>query len=145
MANSQRNQQLGDTKQHLLYSALEQRRALPRVRLQIPIQIGLPGGQIACARICNLSPDGIQIRCDTLTARRIHPSGNVVNDRSGPKVLIALRLKHGADMRTHVLRCKVFYLLPQSEQEVLIGLEFEELNAAQRDVIDTMLSASLER
>jgi hypothetical protein len=38
----------------------------------------------------------------------------------------------------------VFYLLPETPEEVIIGLEFEELNATQRDVIDSLMSASLE-
>ena len=144
MGDAQSEQKLDETGHHPLYSGLEQRRAFPRIKLRIPVQVGLPGGQVACARIYNLSPDGIQIRCDPNTAQRIHPSGRSVSDGSGPKILIALRLKQGADMRTHVLKCRVFYLLPETPQEVIIGLEFEELNAAQRDVIDSLMSASLE-
>jgi len=144
MVNGHHKQPLDETGSHPLYARFEQRRAFPRVRLRIPIQVGLPGGEIACARIYNLSPDGIQIRCDSATARRIHPSGKAISDGSGPKVLIALRLKHGADTRTHVLRCKVFYLLPESRKEVIIGLEFEELKSEQRELIDAMMSASLE-
>ena len=144
MVNSQHNRQLDETGTHPLYNRLEQRRAFPRVRLRIPVQVGLAGGQVACARIYNLSPDGIQIRCDPVTAKRIHHSGKPINDGSGPKVLIALRLKHGADVRTHVLRCKVFYLLSETPREIIVGLEFEELNAAQREVIDALMSASQE-
>ena len=144
MAKSQDNQQLDETGSHPLYSKLERRRAFPRVRLRIPVQIGLPGGQVACARIYNLSPDGIQVRCDPVTARRIHPSGETISDGSGPKVQVAIRLKQGSDVRTHVLKCKVFYLLPESPQEFIIGLEFEELDSAQRDALDTLMSASLE-
>jgi len=144
MSDAQREQTLDETGQHPLYGGLEQRRAFPRIKLRIPVQIGLPGGQVACARIYNLSPDGIQIRCDPNTAQRIHPSGRIISDGSGPKILIALRLNQGADMRTHVLKCRVFYLLPEASQEVIIGLEFEELNAAQRDLIDSLMSASLE-
>ena len=116
-------QALDETGHHPLYSGLEQRRAFPRIKLRIPVQVGLPGGQVACARIYNLSPDGIQIRCDPRTAQRIHPSGKVISDGSGPKLLIALRLKQGADMRTHVLKCRVFYLLPETPEEVIIGLD----------------------
>jgi hypothetical protein len=144
MVKSQGNQQLDETGSHPLYSKLEQRRAFPRVRLRIPVQIGLPGGQVACARIYNLSPDGIQVRCDPITARRIHPSGETISDGSGPKVQVAIRLKRGADVHTHVLKCKVFYLLPESPREFIIGLEFEELDSAQRDALDTLMSASLE-
>jgi hypothetical protein len=144
MGDAQSEQALDETGHHPLYSGLEQRRALPRVKLRIPIQVGLPGGEVACARIYNLSPDGIQIHCDPITAQRIHPSGSIINDGSGPTVLIALRLKQGADIRTHVLKCRVYYLLPETDQEVIIGLEFEELNAAQRDVLDSLMSASLE-
>jgi hypothetical protein len=84
------------------------------------------------------------VRCDPITASRIHPSGETISDGSGPKVQVAIRLKQGADVRTHVLKCKVFYLLPESPKEFIIGLEFEELDSAQRDALDTLMSASLE-
>jgi len=144
MAESQPKQALDETGSHPMYIRHEQRRAYPRVRLRIPVQVGLPGGQVACARIYNLSPDGLQIRCDPITARRIHPSGNPIRDGSGPKVMVAMRLKKGSDVCTLVLRCKVFYLLAETPKEIIIGLEFEELDAAQRDTIDAVMSASLE-
>ncbi|MFT5173168.1 MAG: hypothetical protein ACI8W7_001339 [Gammaproteobacteria bacterium] len=144
MVNNQRDQPLEQSGTHPLYAGLEQRRAFPRVRLSIPVQVGLRGGEVACAKIYNLSPDGIQLRCDAATARRIHPSGKSITDGSGPRVLIALRLKHGPDLRTHVLPCKVFYVLAETSQEIIIGLEFGALKSAQREVIDAILSASLE-
>ena len=144
MAERQHDEPLGVTGHHPLHATLEQGRSVPPVRLSIPVQVGLSGGNIACARIYNLSSEGIQIRCDPGTARRIHPAGKAISDRSGPEVLIALRLKHGADIRTQVLRCRVFYVLPESPQEVIIGLEFEELNQAQREVIDALMGARLE-
>lgn len=144
MVNKQRDRPLEQSGTHPLYAGVEQRRAFPRVRLSIPVRVGLRGGEVACARIYNLSPDGIQLRCDADAARRIHPSGKSITDGSGPRVLVVLRLKHGSDVRTHVLPCKVFYVLPETSQEIIIGLEFDSLKSAQRELIDAILSASLE-
>jgi hypothetical protein len=108
------------------------------------VQVGLPGGEVVCARIYNLSPDGIQLLCDTTATRCTHPSGKPIKDGSGPRIHIVLRLKHGADVRTHILPCKVFYLLPETSKQIMLGLEFDALKLAQRGVIDSILSASLE-
>ena len=58
--------------------------------------------------------------------------------------MVAMRLKKGADVCTLVLRCKVFYLLAETAKEIILGLEFEELDSAQRGAIDALMSASLE-
>lgn len=143
MANSHDQQALAKTGTHPLYADLESRRAFPRIRLRIPLQIALPNGKIVCAQIYNLSPDGIQIRCTPETARQIHPSGKAINDGSGPEITVALRLKHGADIRTHALLCRVYYVLPETPKEIIIGLQFDSLPTAQREIIDALMSASL--
>jgi hypothetical protein len=134
---------LAQTGKHPLYQQLESRRAYPRLQLRLPVQIGLTGGQVVCARIYNLSPDGMQIRCDPGAALVINPSGRAISPGNGPEVLVAMRLHHGPDMRTQVIRCRVSYVLPESPKEVIIGLTFEVLLAAQREAIDAALDASL--
>ena len=47
------------------------------------------------------------------------------------------------DLRTLVLPCKVFYILPETSQEIFIGLAVAALRLAQREVIDSLLSAAL--
>lgn len=152
MANSRYGQQLDEAGCQPLYSSvcgtvhgsIEKRRAFPHLRLRIPVQVGLSDGQVAVARIYDLSADSIQILCDPVTAQRIHPSCEAVDDGGGPVIPIALRLNSGADVRTQILRCKLFHFLPQSEQAVIISLHFEELNAAQRKVLDALMHATLE-
>ena len=134
---------LEDTGRHPLYKRFEARRSYPRVKLHMPVQIGLPGGRIACARVYNLSPDGLQIRCDGPTAKAIHPSGKPVKQGEEPEVLAVLRTEGGKDMRTHVLKCRMSYMLPQSRTEIIMGLIFQDLLPDQRAAIDALLCASL--
>ncbi len=135
---------MGDTGQHPLYRSHESRRAYPRVRLRMPVRIGLSGGRVVCADIYNMSPDGIQVRCDRHTALGIHPDARPVAPGAGPTVLVALRLRSGRDVHTIVVHCRLGYLLPQGPDEVILGLQFQELLPAQREAIDAVLAASLE-
>ena len=144
MGNNQLPQDLDETGSHPLYGDLERRRAFPRVRLRVPVQVGLADGRVVRARIYNLSPDGIQLRCDSATAKLIHPSGKAISDSSGPKLFVALRLKHGADIRTHVLRCRVFYVLEEDLHNIIVGTMFEDLNPEHRKIIDAVMAASME-
>ncbi len=135
---------LEDTGRHPLYRSFESRRAYPRVRLRMPVRIGLKGGRVVCANIYNMSPDGIQIRCDRATARSIHPAGKKLREGAGPEVMVAMRLKAGGDLRTHMVRCRLSYILPQDTDVVVMGFEFREVLPAQREAIDAVLGASLE-
>lgn len=131
------------TGQHPLYRRMENKRGHPRVRLRMPVQIGLRGGQVVCARIYNMSPDGIQIRCEPSAARAINPPGCEVAPGDGPPVLVAMRLDTGLDVQTVVVRARLSYALPESPDEVIMGLSFEEMGRGQRSAIESALSASL--
>lgn len=135
---------LDETGQHPLYRVHESRRGYPRVRLRMPVQVGLAGGRVVVARIYNLSPDGIQIRCDRLTAASIAPDTRRIAPGRGPEVLVVMRLTTGQDTRSHVIRCRLSYALPESADEVIMGLSFQELLPEQREAIDAALGASLE-
>ena len=144
MENYQTKGAWDDTGSHPLDNNLTRQPAFPRVRLRIPVQVSLADGKVVCARIYNLSPDGIQIRCTPETASLIHPSGKSVTNGTGEKLMVALRLKNSTNIRTHTLNCQVDYVLPEGADEVIIGLQFDELEQSQRQVIDAALSASLE-
>jgi hypothetical protein len=135
---------LDDTGHHPLYQKFECRRAHPRVKLRLPVQIGLSGGSVVCARIYNISPDGVQVRCDRATAARINPGGRAVTEGNGQELLLAVRLHHDGHMRSHVLRCRLSYMLPETEDDIIIGLNFQDLLPEQRAALDSVVGASLE-
>jgi hypothetical protein len=135
---------LDDTGRHPLYQVHESRRGYPRVKLRMPVQIGLAGGRVVIARIYNMSPDGVQIRCDRATAASILPDTSRLKPGEGPELLLVMRLTLGQDTRSHVIRCRLSYALPESAAEVIMGLTFQELLPAQREAIDAALGASLE-
>lgn len=143
MQGEERDEQLAQTGKHPRYREMESRRAYPRMLLSQPVQIGLSGGRVACARIYNLSPEGMQIRCEPDAALAINPEGRAISPGQGPQVLVAVRLNCGTDMRTHVIRCRVSYVLPESPHEVIMGMSFEELLPSQREAIDSVLTASM--
>jgi hypothetical protein len=127
-----------------LYQAHTARRGSARVTLRLPVQIGLAGGRVVIARLYKLSADGIQIRCSRPTATGILPDSYRLAAGNGPQLLVVMRLTAGRDTRSHVIRCRVSYALPESTDEVIMGLAFLELLPEQRAAIDAMLGASLE-
>ena len=143
MGAKRKQEDLADTGRHPLYRNFESKRAYPRVKLSMPVQIGLPGGRVVCARIYNLSPDGLQVRCDPGAARMIHPSGQPVAEGQGAEVLVVLRTRDRNDMRTLVVRCRLTYLLAESRDEIILGFSFLNLLPAQQSAIDALLAASL--
>ncbi len=122
----------------------ECRRAFPRVKLQMPVQIGLPGGEVVCARIYNITPDGLQVRCDRATARSIHPGREPPASGQEPELLVVMRLRQDDDVRTHVLRCRVRYMLAESRDEIAMGVDFLTLLPEQQAAIESVVGASLD-
>jgi len=143
MSGARRDSDADHTGRHPLYRKLEDKRGYPRVKLRMPVQIGLRGGQVVCARIYNMSPDGVQVRCEPSAALLINPSGRAVGPEGGPLVQVAMRLNAGVNLNTFVVRARVSYVLPESPTEVIIGLSFEALSQDQRDAMEAALSASL--
>jgi len=143
MSGNHEKDDLADTGRHPLYRGFQAQRAYPRVKLSMPVQIGLPGGRVVCARIYNLSPDGLQVRCEPQAARQIHPSGRPVGEGQGPEVLVVLRTRDGNALRTLVVRCRLTYILAESRSEIILGFNFLNLLPAQQSAVDALLAASL--
>ncbi len=58
-----------------LVDKLDEQRRYPRLELGIPVAFRNASGQHCVAKLVNIAPDGIQIRCNTATAQILHPSG----------------------------------------------------------------------
>jgi hypothetical protein len=137
------NDPLAQTSLNPLYRKLEAEREYPRVTLTMPVQIGLKDGKVVCARLYRMSPDGLQVRCDPATARQIYPEGTPVVAAQAPEVMVLLRTRHGNDMQTQAVRCRLTYVIADSRSEIIMGLGFVDLLPEQRSSIDAILAASL--
>lgn len=95
-------QNLSSNEQH------EERREYPRIVLDSPVNILYKIHRMD-AIIHDISPDGLQIRADSESLKKINPENEEITEENAPLVDITFFLKlHEMDMRINAL-CKMYY------------------------------------
>ena len=108
----------------------EEKRAYPRLKVDCPVRLTTSDGQEISARIYDMSPDGLQIRCDRQSAAILNPGGRMINpesDSSRVKAIFTLTDRED-DMEISVDGRLYYFVLIKNagEQDVAFGLRFEE-------------------
>lgn len=108
------------------YEIHEDRRKYPRIVVDCPVEICF-GGKTLAARIYDLSPDGLQIRCDRATLKAIRPGGKFIQRNESILLDLSFTLAIGRARRIIESGAKMYYfvLLPdEKERDVAIGVQF---------------------
>ena len=104
----------------------EDRREYPRIMIDSPVNILYKTQQLE-ARIHDISPDGLQIRTDSETLKKINLSNDNFTDVNAPLLDVTFRLKlFEMDMRINAL-CEMYYsnsLQDEKNKDVACGLKF---------------------
>ena len=104
----------------------EDRREYPRIMIDYPVNILYKTQQLE-ARIHDISPDGLQIRTDSETLKKINLSNDNFTDVNAPLLDVTFRLKlFEMDMRINAL-CEMYYsnsLQDEKNKDVACGLKF---------------------
>ena len=75
-----------------LVEKLDEQRRYPRLALDIPVAFRNASGQHCAAKLVNVGPGGIQIRCNTATAQILHPNGGKISPDNSSIVQIAIAI-----------------------------------------------------
>ncbi len=112
-----------------LVEKLDEQRQYPRIPIDGGVRIFSADGEEVPVLALNVSPDGLQLRCDIAAARQLHPAGGRVDPMSDVlfKADITLPLAAGA---AHLeCDCRLLYLTTvDSEPRCVIGMRFVDLN-----------------
>lgn len=110
------------------YKIHEDRRQYPRIIINCPADINYEDKTLK-AIVHDISPDGLQMRCNRKTLQAIHPDGTYIKDNNAPGMDVTFLLSTGkwqSEVKTY---CKMYYfvLLPEKvEEDVAFGLKFIE-------------------
>lgn len=119
------------------YDYFEEKRKYPRIVIDRPMEIR-HGGKVLQGVIHDISPDGLQIRCDRKTMHDIHPSGRSIKGENGPLVKVVFNLPIGRQERPIKAEARMYYfvLLPDEKPpDVAFGARFTTLaSECQTDV-----------
>jgi len=91
----------------------------------------------------DISPDGLQVRCDRKTMQVIHPGGEFITKDNAPDLEVVFSLVTGG--KAHEIRtaCRMFYfiLLPEEdEHDVAFGAQFLAFQGTSKKYIEKYIS-----
>lgn len=127
------------------YEHYEEKRKYPRIVIGTPIDIWYKRKALS-ASIHDLSPDGLQVRCDRNTIRIIHPSGKFITDDIAPTLDVTFLLPVGNKQKRVRATVKLYYfvLLPdKSGPNVACGLRFTKLKGKSAAYIEQFIIDTL--
>lgn len=127
-----------------LVEKLDEQREYPRVPVCIPVQVtNFRGDQVGLDAI-NLSPDGLQLRCDVNAARIIHANGGLVQPGRDPLLETRLHLPFVGGEQVLSLAAELLYLTTvDAEPRVVLGLRFVNPDSGAERAISAFLGEQM--
>ena len=105
---------------------IEDKREYPRIVIESPVNILYKIHHLQ-AKIHDISPDGLQIRADSESLKKINPDNEEFTEKNSPLLDVTFCLKlYEMDMRINAL-CRISYTnpLPEAEnKDIAYGLKF---------------------
>ena len=124
-----------------LVEKLDEQRQYPRIPLALSVTVRNEEKVKFTLGAVNISPDGLQLRCDVETARLVHPRGGTFVAENAPHVDIGMRLPVGGETRVFTARARLLYLTTvDSEPRCVIGLRFEQVATQSERVLSAFFA-----
>lgn len=125
---------------------LDEQRAYPRISLHVPVAFRNGAGEHCAARLCNLSPDGMQVRCNATSAQIIHPQLGRLQPGNLPILQATAVLPMVAGQETLTVGVRLLYLTQAPEPPAcILGFQFLALRPKARRIVDTFFEEQLRR
>lgn len=134
-----------DETQTMFRPVHKDRRALPRVTLQCPGKVILPGGDVVNVMIHDLSRDGVQIRCGKKAAHAINPDGKGIKDGSDvPEVQMLFYVPVDSGKGRVKAKGKLMYFSLIAPDIVALGVKFKSISSGGVEHLRSVVKAALE-
>ena len=107
-----------------LYDMYEEKREYPRIKVNTLAIVEKENEYEAHAILHDISPDGVQLRCNRQNAHIIHPSGKFISDNTAPDVVLKFSLSVDGKEKDVIVRCKLYYFSIIEMNAVAFGARF---------------------
>lgn len=106
----------------------EDKRRYPRVEVRVPVIVTTAEHEVLTTRMRNLSAEGMQIRCDPPTARRLHPKGTQIAPGTGAQVMVRFEIEVMGTPTPLEVAAQLRYIAAKNSKEIAFGLQFLHLD-----------------
>ena len=129
------------------YEYYEESRKYPRIKLKLPVRIYLDDDRCVVASIYDISPDGLQIRCNRERAAVLNPGGKKIDQKHNITVNVNFSLPINNELKEVKVSCKVYYfvIIPgNTDEDVAFGLQFKKFEGQSIKYIGRHIFSELE-
>jgi hypothetical protein len=109
-----------------------------------PIPVRLPDGSVREDIVYDISPAGMQLRCDAATAAIIHPLDEPVGAYDLPRVKVEMTLPVAEKNKLISVQCKLCFVRELPDRTISMGLQFEQFDGEVKEYFQKFIEESLE-
>jgi hypothetical protein len=126
-----------------LYDMYEEKRDYPRVDVNTLAVVHKKNEYDVNLILHDISPDGVQLRCNRKTAFKIHPSGKFITDKTAPEFVLKFALPIGGKEKDVIVQSKVYYFTIIATDVVAFGAKFKKFEKFTQRHVDDYIEQSI--
>lgn len=137
-----------DTKQNTsgekILEKYEEKRVYPRIVIDRPIAMVLSNGQALEALAHDISPGGIQVRCNLKAAQILKTEKENLGKKAALDFEVNFILPLEDKQVKVLIRCKPSYLVKLEDDAYAMGLQFTKVGEDSRKILKRFIEVSME-
>lgn len=126
-----------------LYNIYEEKREYPRIKIDILATVEKEDEYKAHVILHDISPDGVQLRCNRKNAMLIHPSGKFISDKAAPEATLKFSLDIEGKENEIIVRIKLFYFTVIDPDVIAFGAKFIQFENSCGHYVDDFIANSI--
>jgi PilZ domain-containing protein len=111
-----------------LYDMYEEKRDYPRVSVNALAVMLKEDEYELNAIVHDISPDGVQLRCNRKTAHVVHPTGKFITDKTAPEIVLKFSLPIDGKEKEVNVQAKIYYFSIIEIDTVAFGVKFKKFD-----------------
>jgi hypothetical protein len=126
-----------------LYDMYEEKRDYPRVGVNTLAGVHKKDEYDVNVILHDVSPDGVQLRCDRKTAYIIHPDGKFITNKTAPEVVLKFALPIDDKEKDVIAQVKIYYFTIIATDVVAFGAKFKKFEKFTQRHVDDYITQSI--
>ena len=126
-----------------LYDMYEEKRDYPRISVNTLAEIHKQDEYDVNVILHDISPDGVQLRCNRKTAHTIHPSGKFITEKTAPDVVLKFSLSVNNKEKEVIVQSKIYYFTIIAPDVVAFGAKFRQFEKFTDRHVDNYIMKSV--
>ena len=125
------------------YEMYEEKRDYPRVSVNSLAEVHKKDEYDVNVILHDISPDGVQLRCNRKTAHVIHPTGKFITDKTAPIVKLKFVLVIDEREKEVFVESKIYYFSIIATDVVAFGVKFKKFEKFTERHVDSFIMKSI--